>query len=81
AALVREGRRFAKTEEGKRQKRKLARSPMLAKARTLFEGLARGLVTEHGGALPSTYVEALVRALDRELEDVLADLGGVGEEP
>ncbi len=81
AALVREGRSYAKTEEGKRYKRRLSRSPLLAKARTLFEGLARGIVTEHGGALPSTYVDGLLRALDRELEDVLADMGGVGEDP
>ncbi len=80
AALVREGRSYAKTEEGKRYKRRLSRSPLLAKARTLFEGLARGIVTEHGGALPSTYVDGLLRALDRELEDVLADMGGVGED-
>ncbi|MEP7123920.1 MAG: hypothetical protein ABJE95_23530 [Byssovorax sp.] len=81
AALVREGRLFAKTEEGQRWKRRLTPSPMLAKARTLFEGLAKGIVAEQGAALPSTYVEALVHALDRELEGVLADIGGVGSDP
>jgi hypothetical protein len=76
AALVREGRRFAATEEGRAWKSRLAGSPLVARARTLFEGLAGGLLDEHGGALPSAYVDALVRALDRDLERVLDDLGG-----
>jgi hypothetical protein len=78
AALVREGRRFAKTAEGEKYKRRLASSPVLAKARTLFEGLANGLVSESGGALPSVYVEQFLHALDRELEGVLADIAGAG---
>jgi hypothetical protein len=80
AALVREGRRFAATEEGRAWKSRLAGSPLVARARTLFEGLAGGLLDEHGGALPSAYVDALIRALDRDLERVLDDLGG-GELP
>ncbi|MFO0758855.1 MAG: hypothetical protein U0359_20350 [Byssovorax sp.] len=79
AALVREGRQFAKTEKGKRLKRQLGRSPMLAKARTLFEGLSRGMVSTQGGALPSSYVDGFVRSLDRALEEVLAEAGGVGD--
>lgn len=76
AALVREGRRFAATDEGRAWKSRLAGSPLVAQARTLFEGLAGGLLDEHGGALPSAYVDALIRALDRDLERVLDDLGG-----
>jgi hypothetical protein len=76
AALVREGRRFAATEEGRGWKSRLAGSPLVAQARTLFEGLAGGLLNEHGGALPSAYVDALIRALDRDVESVLDDLGG-----
>ena len=76
AALVREGRRFAATEDGRAWKSRLAGSPLVAQARTLFEGLAGGLLDEHGGALPSAYVDALIRALDRDLERVLDDLGG-----
>lgn len=76
AALVREGRRFAATEDGRAWKSRLAGSPLVARARTLFEGLAGGLLDEHGGALPSAYVDALIRALDRDLERVLDDLGG-----
>lgn len=76
AALVREGRRFAATEDGRAWKSRLAGSPLVARARTLFEGLAGGLLDEHGGALPSAYVDALIRALDRDVERVLDDLGG-----
>lgn len=76
AALVREGRRFAATDEGRGWKARLAGSPLVAQARTLFEGLAGGVLHEHGGALPSAYVDALIRALDRDLERVLDDLGG-----
>ena len=81
AALVREGRRFATTEDGAAWKRRLAGSPLLARARTLFEGLAGGLLSEDGGALPSVYVHAFVRALDRELEDVLSEVRGAGHQP
>ena len=80
AALVREGRRFATTAEGAAWKRRLAGSPLLARARTLFEGLAGGLLSEEGGAVPSVYVHAFVRALDRELEDVLSEVRGAGSQ-
>lgn len=80
-ALVREGRRFSETDDGRVLKRRLAGSPLLARARTLFEGLAGGIVSEEGGAVPSAYVDAFLRALDRDLEGVLADLGGAGDRP
>ncbi|AUX33505.1 MULTISPECIES: hypothetical protein [Sorangium] len=80
-ALVREGRRFSETDEGRSWKRRLAGSPLLARARTLFEGLSGGIVSEEGGAVPSAYVDAFVRALDRDLEGVLSDLAGAGERP
>lgn len=80
-ALVREGRRFSETDEGRTWKRRLAGSPLLARARTLFEGLAGGIVSEEGGAVPSAYVDAFLRALDRDLEGVLADLGGARDRP
>lgn len=81
AALVREGRHFASTDEGRRWKERLSGSPLLARARTLFEGLAGGVVSEGAEALPSAYVDAFLRALDRDLEKVLAELGGVGTPP
>jgi hypothetical protein len=80
ASLVREGRRFAATDEGRGWKARLAGSPLVSQARTLFEGLAGGVLDERGGTLPSAYADALIRALDRDLERVLDDLGG-GERP
>ncbi|WP_437963107.1 hypothetical protein WMF04_25550 [Sorangium sp. So ce260] len=80
-ALVREGRRFSQTDEGRGWNRRLAGSPLLARARTLFEGLTGGIVSEEGGAVPSAYVDAFLRALDRDLEGVLSDLGGAGDRP
>lgn len=76
AALVREGRQFAKTREGREWRRRLAPSPQLAQARTLFEGVARGIVSEGASSLPSTWIDALVQALDRDLERVLAEVEG-----
>jgi hypothetical protein len=81
AALVREGREFSKSEEGAKWRSTLARSPMFAKARTMFEGLAGGMVNDSGSPLPSTYLHAFVRALDRDLESVLADAAGVKKTP
>lgn len=78
AALVREGRQYASTAEGREWKERLAGSEVLARARTLFEGLANGMVAEGQGELPSTYLDGFVRALDRSLEDVLGDVGGAG---
>ncbi len=74
AALVREGRRYADTPDGQTLKRQLAGSSVLAKARTLFEGLAGGLLAEDGATLPSTYIDGFLHALDRDLENVLHDL-------
>ncbi|MFO0653260.1 MAG: hypothetical protein U0326_43975 [Polyangiales bacterium] len=76
AALIREGRQFAKTREGREWKRRLAPSPQLAQARTIFEGVARGMVSEGASSLPSAWIDALVMALDRDLEGVLAEVEG-----
>jgi hypothetical protein len=81
SALVREGRRYAKTTDGAAWMARLAGSPALAKARTLFEGLAGGLVGEGSGPLPSTYVDEFVRALDRPLESLLAEVAGAERAP
>lgn len=75
AAMVREGRRYAETEEGEQWRRRLAGSAMLGKARTMFEGLSSGMLAEDGAALPSTYVDGFLQALDRNLEEVLGELG------
>ncbi|MFO0628146.1 MAG: hypothetical protein U0325_21400 [Polyangiales bacterium] len=80
AALVREGRQYAKTREGAAWRRRLAPSPTFAQARTLFEGVARGLVTEGAAPLPSTWIDAVVQALERDLERVLEDVQGAGRD-
>jgi hypothetical protein len=80
AALVREGRQFAKTREGQSWRRRLAPSPTFAQARTLFEGVARGLVTDGAAPLPSTWIDAVVHALERDLERVLEDVQGPGRD-
>ena len=77
AALIREGRQYAKTEEGANMQRQLANSPVVAKARTLFEGLNGGMLSEHNSELPSTYIDGFLDALDKDLEVVLSELGGV----
>lgn len=77
AALIREGRQFAKTEQGQVIREQLENSPQLAKARTLFEGLNGGVLAEENGDLPSTYIDGFLDALDRDLEIVLGELGGV----
>lgn len=73
-ALVREGRRFAESDAGRDWMGRLARSPLLARARTLFEGLAAGIANDREGSLPSSYIDGLVGALDRDLERVLRDV-------
>lgn len=78
AALVREGRSFARTADGAAWRRRLVGSPLLARARTLFEGLAGGIVGAEEGPLPTVYVHAFMRALDSELEVVLAEVDGAG---
>ena len=77
ASLVRQGREFAKTEKGAALKSHLENSPRVAKARTLFEGVTQGMLAEQNSELPATYIDGFVEALDRDLEVVLSELGGV----
>ena len=78
ASLVRQGREYAKTEKGAVLQSQLAQSPVVAKARTLFEGVTGGMLAEQNGELPATYIDGFIEALDRDLETVLSELGGVG---
>ena len=78
ASLVREGREYAKTEKGSALKSQLAQSPVVAKARTLFEGVTGGMLAEQNAELPATYIDGFIEALDRDLETVLSEVGGVG---
>lgn len=79
AALIREGRQYAKTPEGASMREKLGNSPAVAKARTLFEGMSGGMLAEHNSQLPSTYIDGFLDALDKDLEVVLSELGGVDD--
>ena len=79
AALIRQGREYAKTPQGAALKSQLAQSPVVGKARTLFEGITGGMLTEQNGELPSTYVDGFLEALDKDLEVVLSEVGGVDD--
>ncbi|MEM7468268.1 MAG: hypothetical protein AAF387_15465, partial [Pseudomonadota bacterium] len=79
AALIREGRQYAMTEQGGALKSRLENSPALAKARTLFEGVTGGMLAEQNSELPSTYIDGFLGALDRDLEAVLSELGDVDQ--
>lgn len=76
SALVREGRRFAETEEGARLRDGLARSETLAKTRMVWEVLSLSAFSEKSeGALPSVFADALVKAIkSNAIEPVLSRL-------
>lgn len=75
-ALVGEGRRFAASERGAAWARTLAQAPAMTRAREVWEATSLNLLTadEHA-VLPSTWVEALLRAVELpELDRLLARL-------
>lgn len=82
-ALVREGRRFAGTEEGQAWKTRLAGSPLVRRGQTLWDGSALDLFDPQDDAVvPSAYVDAVLSALvGSDLQTLLARLtyGGSGE--
>jgi len=60
AALVAEGRRFAETAAGQRWQHRLARSPLLRRARAPWDAATLWLLEEGSPeVLPSSYVDAL----------------------
>lgn len=67
SALVREGRAFATTDEGRQIRDQLAQSDLAARLRTGWELLTLGMLRDEtpGGAIPSVLVEALVQAVFR----------------
>lgn len=75
-ALVAEGRRYASSEAGAAWARTLAASPAMLRAREVWEATSLNLLTADPDArLPSTWVEALLRAVELpELERLLARL-------
>ncbi len=82
AALVAEGRRFAGTPEGARWAAVLAGSELMQRARWVWETTSLNLLEEDPDTLvPSTYLEALLRASETpDLEAVLSRVQGMGHE-
>jgi hypothetical protein len=75
-ALVREGRAFGETEDGRRMRGQLARSELVARLRTAWELVTLGMLGDDTppGAIPSVMIEAMVQAVLRDrFEARLAD--------
>ena len=85
-ALVREGRAFAQTDEGRRIRAELAGSELAARLRTAWQLVTFGMLEGDAppGAIPSVLVEALVQAVFRSrfearLSDALLGRSDGGE--
>lgn len=67
-ALVREGRAFAETDEGRVLRAQLARSELVARLRTAWELVTVGMLRDDApaGAIPTVVIEALVQAVLRD---------------
>lgn len=74
--LVGEGRAFAASERGAAWARTLAQAPAMTRAREVWEATSLNLLTaDEQAVLPSTWVEALLRAVELpELDRLLARL-------
>jgi hypothetical protein len=68
SALVREGRAFAATDEGRRIRSQLAQSDLAARVRTAWDVITFGMLRDDAppGTIPSVLVEALVQAVFRK---------------
>lgn len=75
-ALVAEGRRYAKTPEGRAWRARLDASEALRRMRPLWEAATMNLLDgAEGAALPGAFIELLAQALSRtDLEAVTAAL-------
>jgi hypothetical protein len=75
-ALVAQGRSYAATPEGAELRERLARSPKLRRGSLVWRSLTMGMLDpEDPGELPATYLDNLLRAIDRgDLEQLLAKL-------
>lgn len=82
AALVAEGRRFANTEEGKPWLDALSTSSFIRRARSVWETTSLNMLEEDGATVvPSTYLEALLRAAEApDMDQVLSRVKGMGHE-
>jgi hypothetical protein len=76
AALAREGRAYAATPEGAAVRDRLLRSRRLRRASLLWRSLTMGMLDDDDrGELPSSYLDHLLRAVDRpDLERLLGQL-------
>jgi hypothetical protein len=76
AALVAEGRAFAKTAEGAAWQERLLGSALLEKAEALWEGVTLNVLEENADTLvPSRILDVLVKLLhEHALDTVLAKL-------
>jgi hypothetical protein len=76
AALVAQGRSYAATPEGAELATRLARSPKLRRGSLVWRSLTMGMLDpDDPRDLPATYLDNLLRAIDRgDLEHLLAKL-------
>jgi hypothetical protein len=76
AALARQGRVFAATPEGAELRARLARSRRLGRASLVWRSLTMGMLDDQDpGELPATYLDNLLRVIDRaDLEQLLGEL-------
>jgi hypothetical protein len=67
SALVREGRAYGETEEGRLLRERLARSELATRLRTTWDIVTFGMLDAHArpGVVPSVLMEALVQAVFR----------------
>jgi hypothetical protein len=82
AALVAEGRCFARTPEGRRWQERLADSAWIQRARLVWKMASLSALEEHASApLPSAWLDGLFLAAARDPDGVLDRLFGGGNEP
>jgi hypothetical protein len=83
AALAAQGRAFAATREGGELRARLVRSRRLRRASLVWRSLTMGMLDDQDpGELPATYLDNLLRAIDRsDLEQLLGRLQPRREAP
>jgi hypothetical protein len=76
AALAEQGRAFAATSEGTELRERLVRSRRLRRASLVWRSLTQGMLDDQDpGELPATYLDNLLRVIDRaDLEQLLGRL-------
>ena len=76
AALVAEGREFAKTPEGAAWHERLSNARFIEKAQTIWEGVALNVLEDDASTvIPSRILDGFVRLLhERALDTILAKL-------